>query len=295
MFKKIVKFLFFSTYFFPTALARIPISDMFNFETKEYVPYIIVTLILLITLIPKQKLLLKFIRSMISLILIFFLALIFPLLFCYKTQGFSKFMIVLIAFYCSIITCIIIIWCIFKCIKNELMKTKFIVSGTLIILIAFIFPPLFIYVADGLSKLTIISTALYWRTIASILIAIITFLISKDELNKKIEIAIIILAIPLTLIMIISHQPLVFYATNNLDSVTITYLVLLDSLIFIVNFLELAKRHFTSYCSPKLFTWGGIMLVLISLSMVIYSVVIAIKFGWKYSYITAIVRDGHVI
>ncbi|CAG8761729.1 17633_t:CDS:1, partial [Rhizophagus irregularis] len=173
------------------------------------------------------------------------------------------------------------------------MKTKFIVSGTLIILIAFIFPPLFIYVADGLSKLTIISTALYWRTIASILIAIITFLISKDELNKKIEIAIIILAIPLTLIMIISHQPLVFYATNNLDSVTITYLVLLDSLIFIVNFLELAKRHFTSYCSPKLFTWGGIMLVLISLSMVIYSVVIAIKFGWKYSYITAIVRDGH--
>ena len=50
-----LKFLFFLTCLLPAVSARLPLSDMFKFGYKEYIPYIVVSGILLFTMIPYKK------------------------------------------------------------------------------------------------------------------------------------------------------------------------------------------------------------------------------------------------
>src|SRR6266540_3991495 len=81
---------------------RLPLSDMFNFEIKKYIPYIVVTAILLIALISIRQL--KKLREKILLTLEIFTLWIFPPIFFYVIQGLTKFTIILIAFSCSTTT-----------------------------------------------------------------------------------------------------------------------------------------------------------------------------------------------
>ncbi|CAJ0763095.1 23281_t:CDS:1, partial [Entrophospora sp. SA101] len=71
---------------------RLPLSDMFNFEINKYIPYVVVTVILLIALIPINQF--KNLRMIIATILGIFTIFIFPPLFLYMTQGFTKLTIV---------------------------------------------------------------------------------------------------------------------------------------------------------------------------------------------------------
>src|SRR5688572_11073895 len=98
MLSKISKLLFFLACLFPAVSARLPLSDMFHFEIREYIPYIIVTSILLIAFIPIRQL--KKLRGIIGTILGIFITLIFPPIYFYMIQGLSKLTIVVIAFSC---------------------------------------------------------------------------------------------------------------------------------------------------------------------------------------------------
>src|SRR3954453_16349262 len=106
MLSKISKLFFFLACLFPAVSAKLPLSDMFHFGIREYIPYIFVTSILLITFIPIRQL--KKPRIIIFRILTAFLILIFPPIFFYMIQGFSKLTIVVMAFSCALITSFII-------------------------------------------------------------------------------------------------------------------------------------------------------------------------------------------
>src|SRR5688572_28076535 len=100
MLSKIAKLHFFLACLFPVVSAKLPLSDMFHFGIREYIPYIIVTSILLIAFIPIRQL--KKPRIIIDLILIIFLMFILPPTFFYMIQGLSKLTIVIIAFNCTL-------------------------------------------------------------------------------------------------------------------------------------------------------------------------------------------------
>ncbi|CAG8443456.1 11292_t:CDS:1 [Dentiscutata erythropus] len=89
--------LFFLIYFISAVSARLQISDMSFFEIREYIPYIVVTIILLILIILTHKCDAYWLNKVIFYILLIFLCLIFPPIFFYATEGFSKATIALIS------------------------------------------------------------------------------------------------------------------------------------------------------------------------------------------------------
>ncbi|RHZ72493.1 hypothetical protein Glove_242g67 [Diversispora epigaea] len=255
MLEKISKFLFFLTCLFPIVSARLPLSDMFNFEIKKYIPYIIVSTILLIAFMPIPQL--KKVRIIISLTLNIFTLLIFPPLFFYTTQGFTKFTIVFIALNGSIIASIIITWLIYLCTKDVSITT--IVTWILAVLLSLIFPPLFSYAIDDLSKLTIVVSAFDWAIIATI---IITWLISRDGSRKMV--ASIIFTTLFTLIFII-FPPLFLYATESFNNVTIIFLILFEFFIFTILLTAFSNL-----------IWCIIIPFLVGFSIAIYAIVVGI-------------------
>ncbi|RIB12521.1 hypothetical protein C2G38_18811 [Gigaspora rosea] len=91
------KLVFFFICLFPNVSAVLQLSDMFNFEIKEYIPYIVVTVFLLILIISLHKYDIRWLNEVILYILLIFLSLIFPPIFFYTTEGFSKTTIALIS------------------------------------------------------------------------------------------------------------------------------------------------------------------------------------------------------
>jgi hypothetical protein len=168
MLSKISKLLFFLACLFPAVSAKLPLSDMFHFGIREYIPYIIVTSILLIAFIPIRQL--KIPRIIISEILAVFLALIFPPIFSYMIQGLSKLTIVMIAFSCALITSFIIIKLISMCIDDidDDKKTQTALGITLMFLIFSIFPPLFLYATESFNGVTIPFLVLHYLIIIAI-------------------------------------------------------------------------------------------------------------------------------
>ncbi|CAG8439939.1 6863_t:CDS:1 [Diversispora eburnea] len=154
MLEKISKFLFFLTYLFPIVSARLPISDMFNYEKKKYIPYIIVSVILLIAFTPISQL--RKVRAIIALALNIFTLIIFPPLFFYTTQGFSKLTIVVLALILAI-TASILISIILRLLISDESKKKIasITFAVLFTLIIAIFPPLFLYATESFNNVTI--------------------------------------------------------------------------------------------------------------------------------------------
>ncbi|CAG8455534.1 842_t:CDS:2 [Dentiscutata erythropus] len=94
--KPFLKLLFFITCLIPTISARLTLPQMFNFELNEYIPYMIVTAILVIFIIPIREF--RIIRGIIFGALSAFLVIIFPTIFFYMTEGFSKKTIVFMIF-----------------------------------------------------------------------------------------------------------------------------------------------------------------------------------------------------
>ncbi|RHZ81665.1 hypothetical protein Glove_117g488 [Diversispora epigaea] len=164
------KFLFLLTCLFPIVSASLPLADMFNFETKEYIPYTIVSAIFLIAFIPISQL--KKVRKTISLTLNIFVALIFPSLFFYMTRGFTKLTIISIAFSGSIIASILIVRLILLDESRKGIAT--ITFFALIILILIIFPPLFLYATESFNLVTIIFLILFVILILTFTFSVLT-------------------------------------------------------------------------------------------------------------------------
>ncbi|KAF0342419.1 hypothetical protein F8M41_016145 [Gigaspora margarita] len=96
MMKSFFKKFIFLTCLLPVVSARLYLSEMFNFELKEYIPYIIVSTIILIAMFPTRRFT-KF-RSLIWVALGAFAWLIFPPLFFYVHQGLSITTIIMLTF-----------------------------------------------------------------------------------------------------------------------------------------------------------------------------------------------------
>src|SRR6185312_10915349 len=104
-------FFIFLTCLLPNLSARLPLSDMFNFEAKEYIPYIVASAILSTAFVPIPQF--RRLRQGICITLEIFASLIFPPLFFYATQGFTKLTIVTIAFCGSLLVAFLAMWLIY--------------------------------------------------------------------------------------------------------------------------------------------------------------------------------------
>src|SRR6266542_1013190 len=173
--KIFLKFLFFLTCLLPAVTARLPLSDMFNFGIKEYIPYIVVATFFLFTMIPHEKF--TNFRKIIFKTLEIFVEFIFPPVFFYMTEGFSNKTITLISFSCAIIGLMLLPLPINCYIRNsdsnheKLEKFKMIISIALA-LVAISFPPVFSYVIEGFS-----ATTIAFISISSVILVIIVMII----------------------------------------------------------------------------------------------------------------------
>ncbi|CAG8818272.1 20157_t:CDS:1, partial [Gigaspora rosea] len=81
--------------------ARLQLSDLFNFEAKEHVPYVVITVILLVLIILDVILDIwcgiYWLHVVIFIASIIFQLFIFPPIFFYAIEGFSKTTIALIS------------------------------------------------------------------------------------------------------------------------------------------------------------------------------------------------------
>ncbi|CAB4445564.1 unnamed protein product [Rhizophagus irregularis] len=146
---------------FPIKSERIRLFDMFNFELKKYIPYIVITIILITAMIPIKKF--RDFRKIIFKSLILFNMLVFPCMFFYAMEGLSGTTITFIISSC-LTTVILVASLIYKKYKglpiNE-KTTTFILLLVLVlgILALFIINIVLLYKSEGPSATVFILIA----------------------------------------------------------------------------------------------------------------------------------------
>src|SRR5438128_1221453 len=174
------KFLFYQCCLFPGESGKLSLSDMFNFEAKRYIPYIVVTIILLLTMIRYEKL--RKLRKMIFIALSGFLVLIFPDVFFCVTEGFSMTTIFLITISCVVIVIMIIIYT-YK--RNP--KTPKVIQIASITLIVLIFQVILFHATEGFSATTIVLITLTCIVTATMIMVPICLHKGDSEINDHSE------------------------------------------------------------------------------------------------------------
>jgi hypothetical protein len=164
----------------PGTSERLRLSDMFNFEMKKYIPYIAVTMILLITMIPIKKL--RDLRKLIFIALMVFNLIIFPCIFFYMMEGLSVITIILIVVNC--LTIIILVTSLIY--KKALIFILAVISLGLIGIFVFIIVLLF--KTEGMSN-----TVIFLITLIGIVMMMLTFFCTNLPDNIKFSIAVVIL------------------------------------------------------------------------------------------------------
>lgn len=207
------EFLFIEACFsiFPIKSERLRLFDMFNFEMKEYIPYIVITIILLIAMIPIKKF--RGFRKIIFNSLILFNILIFPCMFFHAMEGFSGTTIAFIILSCLAIVILAtsLIYKKYKGLPIIEKVTTFILLLALVLGIIglFIINIVLLYKSEGLSATVII---LITSTCIMVTIAMMVLIYNCKFLPKTVKTIVLWVSIPIMVLSMLGIFGLSIYS-----------------------------------------------------------------------------------